>query len=109
MMEILDASRSEIGNDMIMGMRLNSDDGHEGGLGPDEWADIAKEFEATGLIDYISFSHGTYVNRMLIYPTAPEEHGFQLGATGQIKAHLNVPVVGVGKPCKVSGAFCGCG
>jgi 2,4-dienoyl-CoA reductase-like NADH-dependent reductase (Old Yellow Enzyme family) len=96
-MEILDASRSEIGNDMIMGMRLNSDDGHEGGLGPDEWADIAKEFEATGLIDYISFSHGTYVNRMLIYPTAPEEHGFQLGATGQIKAHLNVPVVGVGR------------
>ena len=96
-MEILDATRAEIGSDMIMGMRLNSDDGHEGGLGPDEWADIAKEFEATGLIDYISFSHGTYVNRMLIYPTSPEEHGFQLNSTGHIKSKLNVPVVGVGR------------
>lgn len=95
--EILDASRSEIGSDMIMGMRLNSDDGHEGGLGPDEWADIAREFEATGLIDYISFSHGTYINRMLIYPTAPETHGFQLEATGKIKNGLTVPVVGVGR------------
>lgn len=95
--EILDASRSEIGSDMIMGMRLNSDDGHEGGLGPDEWADIAREFEATGLIDYISFSHGTYINRMLIYPTAPETHGFQLKATGKIKNGLTVPVVGVGR------------
>jgi 2,4-dienoyl-CoA reductase-like NADH-dependent reductase (Old Yellow Enzyme family) len=95
--EILEATRAEIGPDMIMGMRLNSDDGHEGGLGPDEWADIAREFEATGLIDYISFSHGTYINRMLIYPTAPEEHGFQLGATGRIKSELSVPVVGVGR------------
>ena len=80
-----------------MGMRLNSDDGHEGGLGPDEWTDIAREFEATGLIDYISFSHGTYINRMLIYPTAPEKHGFQLDATSQIKSKLNLPVVGVGR------------
>ena len=96
-MEILEATRAEIGPDMIMGMRLNSDDGHAGGLGPDEWADIAREFEATGLIDYISFSHGTYINRMLIYPTAPEEHGFQLGATGRIKSELGVPVVGVGR------------
>ena len=33
-----------------MGMRLNSDDGHEGGLGPDEWAGIAHEFEETALL-----------------------------------------------------------
>ena len=96
-MEILEATRAEIGPDMIMGMRLNSDDGHKGGLGPDEWADIAREFETTGLIDYISFSHGTYINRMLIYPTAPQKHGYQLDATGQIKAGLTVPVVGVGR------------
>ena len=95
--EILEATRAEIGPEMIMGMRLNSDDGHEGGLGPDEWTDIAREFEATGLIDYISFSHGTYINRMLIYPTAPEKHGFQLDATSQIKSKLNLPVVGVGR------------
>ncbi len=96
-MEILDATRQETGPDMIVGMRLNSDDGHEGGLGPDEWADIAARFEATGLIDYISLSHGTYINRMLIYPTSPEEHGFQLDATARVKSALSLPVVGVGR------------
>jgi 2,4-dienoyl-CoA reductase-like NADH-dependent reductase (Old Yellow Enzyme family) len=96
-MEILEACRAELGPDMIMGMRLNSDDGHEGGLGPDEWADLAQRFEATGLIDYISLSHGTYINRMLIYPTSPEKHGFQLDATAKVKAGLKVPVVGVGR------------
>ena len=94
--EILEASRAELGPDMIMGMRLNSDDGHEGGLGPDEWADLAARFEATGLIDYISLSHGTYINRMLIYPTSPERHGFQLDATASVKSKLKIPVVGVG-------------
>lgn len=95
--EILEATREEVGRDMIVGMRLNSDDGHEGGLGPDEWADIAARFEATGLIDYISLSHGTYINRMHIYPTSPEAHGFQLDATARVKAALSVPVVGVGR------------
>ena len=96
-MEILQACREELGPDMIMGMRLNSDDGHEGGLRPNDWADLAAEFEATGLIDYISLSHGTYINRMLIYPTAPEKHGFQLDATATVKARLKIPVVGVGR------------
>lgn len=96
-MEILDASRQEIGRDMIMGMRINSNDGHPGGLGPDEWADIAKEFEATGLIDYISVSHGTYLNRMLIYPTSPEDQGYQLAATQKVADAVSVPVVGVGR------------
>ena len=96
-MEILEATREETGPGMIIGMRLNSDDGHEGGLGPDAWAEIAARFEATGLIDYISLSHGTYINRMLIYPTSPEEHGFQLEATAQIKSAVSVPVVGVGR------------
>lgn len=96
-MEILEATREETGPDMIVGMRINSDDGHPGGLGPADWAELARRFEATGLIDYISCSQGTYVNRMLIYPTSPEEHGFQLGATAQVKAAVSVPVVGVGR------------
>ena len=64
---------------------------------PNDWADLAAEFEATGLIDYISLSHGTYINRMLIYQTAPEKHGFQLDATATVKARLKIPVVGVGR------------
>ena len=50
------------------------------------------------MIDYVSCSHGTYLNRMLIYPTSPEQHGFQMEATRQVKQAVNgMPVVGVGR------------
>jgi hypothetical protein len=62
-----------------------------------EWAEIAKHLAATGKLDYISCSQGTYLNRMMIYPTSPEEHGFQMAATRQVKASIDLPVVGVGR------------
>jgi 2,4-dienoyl-CoA reductase-like NADH-dependent reductase (Old Yellow Enzyme family) len=97
-MEIIQATRQECGRDMIVGVRINSDDGHEGGLRPADWAEIAGRMVASGLIDYVSCSHGTYLNRMLIYPTAPERHGFQMEATRQVRAAAQgVPVVGVGR------------
>ncbi len=96
-LEILDATRQETGPDMIVGVRINGDDGHEGGLGPDEWADIASRLEGTGHLDYISVTQGTYLNRMLIYPTSPMPHGYQMPATRRIKQAVGIPVVGVGR------------
>ena len=96
-MRIIDAAREEVGPDAIVGLRLNSDDGMQGGLGPEQWAEIAKHLAATGKLDYISCSQGTYLNRMMIYPTSPEEHGFQMAATRQVKANIDLPVVGVGR------------
>lgn len=96
-MEIIQATREECGRDMIVGVRINSDDGHEGGLRPADWADIAARMTASGLIDYVSCSHGTYLNRMLIYPTSPQGHGYQMAATRQVKQAVDKPVVGVGR------------
>lgn len=95
--EILEATRAEAGPELVVGVRINGDDGHEGGLTPDAWADIARRLEATGKIDYISVSQGTYVDRMLIYPTAPGEHGYQMPATRKIKQAVDLPVVGAGR------------
>ena len=94
---IIDAAREETGSDAIVGLRINSDDGMQGGLGPEQWAEIARHLTASGKLDYISCSQGTYLNRMMIYPTSPEEHGFQMAATRQVKASVTVPVVGVGR------------
>ncbi len=96
-LEILDATRQETGPDMIVGVRINGDDGHDGGLGPDDWAEIAARLEATGHLDYISVTQGTYLNRMLIYPTSPMPHGYQMPATRKIKEAVKLPVVGVGR------------
>ncbi|MEN9774949.1 MAG: hypothetical protein RL322_2019 [Pseudomonadota bacterium] len=96
-MRIVDATRAETGPDAIVGIRINSDDGMAGGLGPAEWSEIARRLEATGKLDYISCTHGTYLNRMLIYATSPEEHGYQMKATRQVKQAIGLPVVGVGR------------
>lgn len=96
-LEIIDRTREETGPDMIVGVRINSDDGMEGGLGPHEWAEIARLLEATGKLDYVSCSHGTYLNRMMIYPTSPETHGFQIPATRIVKQAIGLPVVAVGR------------
>ncbi len=96
-MEILDATRQETGPDMIVGVRINGDDGHEGGLRPEHWAEIATRLEATGHLDYISVTQGTYLNRMLIYPTSPMPHGYQMPATRMIKDAVKLPVIGVGR------------
>jgi 2,4-dienoyl-CoA reductase-like NADH-dependent reductase (Old Yellow Enzyme family)/threonine dehydrogenase-like Zn-dependent dehydrogenase len=96
-MRIVDATRAEAGPDAIVGIRINSDDGMAGGLGPVEWAEIARRLEATGKLDYISCTHGTYLNRMLIYATSPEEHGYQMKATRQVKEAVGLPIVGVGR------------
>lgn len=96
-MEIIQATREECGKDMIVGVRINSDDGHEGGLRPQEWAEIAARMTGSGLIDYVSCSHGTYLNRMLIYPTSPQGHGYQMAATRRVKQAVDKPVVGVGR------------
>lgn len=96
-MRIIDATRAETGADAVVGIRINSDDGMQGGLGPADWAVIARRLEATGKLDYISCTQGTYLNRMLIYATSPEEHGYQMGATRVVKQALTLPVVGVGR------------
>lgn len=95
--EILAATREEVGRDMIIGLRMNGTDGHEGGNDPEAWADIARRLEATGNVDYISVSQGTYINRMLIYPTSPEEHGYQLPATEKIAEAVAIPVIAGGR------------
>ena len=95
--EILAATREEVGRDMIIGVRMNGEDGHPGGNDPAAWADIARRLEATGNVDYFSVSQGTYINRMLIYPTSPEGHGYQLPATQMIADAVSVPVIGAGR------------
>ena len=52
-LEILQATREEMGPDLVVGMRMNSDDGMDGGLDPQAWAQIARRIEGSGLVDYI--------------------------------------------------------
>ncbi|GGO73085.1 oxidoreductase [Nocardioides deserti] len=98
-LEIIERTRAEVGSGLIVGVRINGDDGEvEGGLRTEHWARIARAIADTGLIDYVSVSQGTYQNRMLIYPTTPREQGYQIDATRQIKQMVpELPVVVAGR------------
>ncbi|GAA4686776.1 FAD-dependent oxidoreductase [Nocardioides nanhaiensis] len=98
-LEIIERTRYEVGSDLIVGVRINGDDGEvESGLRTEHWAQIARSIADTGLIDYVSVSQGTYQNRMLIYPTTPREQGYQVDATRQIKQMVpELPVVVAGR------------
>uniref|UniRef100_UPI0035E2F049 oxidoreductase n=1 Tax=Nocardioides alcanivorans TaxID=2897352 RepID=UPI0035E2F049 len=98
-LEIIERTRREVGPDLIVGVRINGDDGEvEGGLRTEHWAQIARTIADTGLIDYVSVTQGTYQNRMLIYPTTPREQGYQMEATRQIKQMVpELPVVVAGR------------
>lgn len=99
MMEIIDAVRAVVPEDLVCGIRINGDDGGiEGGLDNAGWIAIAKAIAARGDLDYISVSQGTYINRMKIYGASPTPNGFQLEDTARIKAAVGaMPVVAVGR------------
>ncbi|HEX7303557.1 FAD-dependent oxidoreductase [Lentzea sp.] len=98
-LDIIRRTRDEVGPDRIVGVRINGTDGDvPGGLTNADWTEIAKAITDTGLVDYVSVTAGTYVERMNIYGATPQPAGFQLQDTARIKAALpDIPVVAVGR------------
>ena len=97
--DIIERTRQEAGREKIVGVRINGNDGDvPGGLTNGDWTAIARAIADTGLVDYISVTQGTYIERMNIYGATPKAAGFQIEDTGRIKAAVpELPVVVVGR------------
>ncbi|GAB3463026.1 oxidoreductase [Actinophytocola sediminis] len=97
--DIIERTRAETGRDRIVGVRINGSDGDvPGGLSNADWARIARAIADTGLVDYISVTRGTYMERMNIYGATPQPAGFQIEDTARIKEAVpELPVVVVGR------------
>lgn len=98
--ELIDRMRDVAGPDLVIGIRISSDDWMPGpgGMGSSEMQTIAKNLEATGKIDYISLSGGStvydYARSMptMNYPPAP-----LMDAHAAITASVTkIPVLGGG-------------
>jgi mycofactocin system FadH/OYE family oxidoreductase 2 len=96
---IIRLTRDEVGADMIVGVRINGDDGEvPGGLRNEHWVRIARSLADLGVLDYISVTQGTYAERMNIYGATPKPAGFQIEDTARIKQAVpELPVVVVGR------------
>ena len=98
-LEVLDAVRSAIGPDLVLGVRLGADDLVEGGLTPDEAGLIARAMESR--VDYISVMVGNN-NRLEArtrhWPPTPARPGLFRHVVRTVKEYVeSVPVAGVGR------------
>lgn len=98
--EIIAKVRARVGAEFIVGLRLSSSDMVDGGMEPEDVAEVARIVEADGGLDYIHCSLGLYRSIHYMIPShyAGLEPGYQGELTAQIKAAVReLPVFVVGR------------
>ncbi len=98
--EVIETVRSRVGQDFVVGARLNNSDMFEGGLEPQDCAEIAGLVEATGKVDYISVSTALLRSLAFLVPThySGLGPGYQTENTAIVRAAVKkLPVFQVGR------------
>lgn len=88
--EIIDAVRRAVGPDFPVGIRL-SDQHIDGGLTPEECAEIVRRLCAAKKIDFVNASMGSYHDPASMLPTMETPVGAMLPSSGPIAAAADVP------------------
>ncbi|MGI0148883.1 MAG: mycofactocin system FadH/OYE family oxidoreductase 2, partial [Thermoplasmata archaeon] len=94
-LEVIDKVRAEIGNDIVLGMRMCGDEFFPmGGLTLDDTKEIAKRLEATGKLDYLSVSGGFGQTPFLIVADGTFPRGVHVHLAAGIKEVVkSIPVI----------------
>lgn len=96
--EMLSEVRRNLGEEMILGIRISADELMEGGMGLEEMKEVAVRIEASGLVDFINVSIGVYQNLFIVMPSFSVPPGYQMESAREIKSVLrSTPVVAVGR------------
>lgn len=97
-LEVAAAVRGAVAEGFVVGMQTNGDDLAPGGMGVDEWTEVAVRLAGSGSLDYLTVKGGTYLNADLNIPDWQQPTGLWLGPTRQIKAAVgDFPVIAVGR------------
>ncbi len=91
--EAINAVRGVVGNDFAVGVRLCVDERFWGGITPEESLQVARAFEASGQVDFIQATLGTYYNLYLIMASMHTPMGFTIELAEQIKGSVALPVI----------------
>ncbi|MFC1933250.1 mycofactocin system FadH/OYE family oxidoreductase 2 [Chloroflexota bacterium] len=96
-LEVIEAVRATVGPDFTLGIRLCADEMIPGGLTLDDTKEMAHSFEATGKIDFIDLSIGTFYNLYLVGGTMHTPLGYTVPLSASIKEVVNLPVFATGR------------
>jgi 2,4-dienoyl-CoA reductase-like NADH-dependent reductase (Old Yellow Enzyme family) len=94
-MEVIRAVRERVGQDYVVGIRLNVDDVVPGGMEVQDWIEVAKIIDASGMIDFIMTTAGTYQSATYIMPPYDVPNGWLVPPIGQLKRAVSIPVFAV--------------
>ncbi|MFZ0451608.1 MAG: mycofactocin system FadH/OYE family oxidoreductase 2 [Desulfatiglandaceae bacterium] len=91
--EVIGAVREAIGTDFTLGVRLNADEMHpKGGLTNKDAKEIAMRLEATGLIDFIDISLGTFHHLFLVEGSMHVPLAYAVPLSAAIRSVVDIPV-----------------
>ncbi len=93
--EVLDAVRSVVGPDFVVGLRLTSNEYVEEGLTPEETAEIARALEPR--LDYLNVSLGGYWRPDVIAAPMDEPLGYQVDQSRIVTAAVQIPTIVTGR------------
>lgn len=97
LLEAIRRVRAGFGEERVVGVRLNGSDLREDGLTSDDYVEVARRVEATGLVDYISVTAGTSAHNEMIVPPMDVEHRVFVDLAAAIKKVVSTPVIAVGR------------
>ncbi len=91
-LEVLDAVRREVGEDFVVGVRISGDEMSSTGLNLENMIEISQRLEATGQLDFLDVSVGSYkTGFLMIAPMMIPLRPFVYLAS-EIKQVVGVPV-----------------
>jgi mycofactocin system FadH/OYE family oxidoreductase 2 len=94
----IEAVRKAVGKDYTVGIRLCADEMVPwGGLNLADVQDMAQRFEATGLIDYMDLSIGTFYNLYLVEGSMHTPLGYTIPLAAGIREKIKLPVFCTGR------------
>jgi 2,4-dienoyl-CoA reductase-like NADH-dependent reductase (Old Yellow Enzyme family) len=96
MLEVLQAIRSEVSPDFVIGARV-ADDETVGGVGASEIADVVELAEDRGLLDFVHISMGSYHSYAKMIGGMHEPMGYELESGSEIRRRSRSPVIVVGR------------
>lgn len=97
LLEAIRRVRAGFGEERVVGVRLNGSDLRADGLTSDDYVEVARRVEATGMVDYISVTAGTSAHNEMIVPPMDVEHGVFVDLAAAIKKGVATPVIAVGR------------
>lgn len=98
LLEVLDRIRGAIGREMALGIRLPGDELVPGGLTLEDMKEVARELEATRLVDFVNVSVGTIHAAHVIVAPMYVPHAYLVPLAAGIKeAVQNLPVFCIGR------------